>query len=117
MNSNASANPYRIKATYSGDLRPILPARRQLISFWSPNYFGRLFEQEILVKAEGERIWMPVQSPLIPDFQTELERGDRVELLVMAVGTIDDEERHEWAFVINEFAAALQDALQAHDRY
>jgi hypothetical protein len=116
INSNASANPYRIKATYLGDLRPIVPARRQLIWFWSPNYFGRLFEQELLVEAEGERIWMPVQSPLIADFQRELERGDRVELFIMAVGTIDDEDRHEWVFVINEFAGELQEALQAYRR-
>jgi hypothetical protein len=117
INANAGANPYRVKATYLGDLRPILPNRRQLISFWSPDYFARLFEREILVEAEGERIWMPVQSPLIPDFQKELERGDRVELFIMAVGTIDNEDRHEWVFIINQFAGGLeQQALQAYDR-
>ena len=56
---------------------------------------------------------MPVQSPLIENFQTELERGDRVELFIMAVGTIDDEDRHEWVFIINEFAG---EAFQAYNR-
>lgn len=117
INLSAIANPYRIKARYLGDLRPILPGRRQLIRFWSRDYFARLFEQEILVEADGERIWMPVQSPLIKDFQTELERGDSVELFIMVVGTIDNEERHEWVFVINEFAGELQEqAPQTYDR-
>ena len=117
INLNAIANPYRINARYLGDLRPILPGRRQLIRFWSPDYFARLFEHEILVEADGERIWMPIQRPLIRDFQTELERGDSVELFIMAVGTIDNEERHEWVFVINEFAGELQQQPpQTYDR-
>jgi hypothetical protein len=76
-----------------------------------------LFERELLVEADGERIWMPVQSPLIPDFQKELERGDRVELFIMAVGTIDNKDRHEWVFIINQFAGELkQQALEAYNR-
>jgi hypothetical protein len=62
-----------------------------------------------IVEAEGERIWMPVQSPLIPDFQTELGRGDAVDLFIMAVGTID-EDRHEWVFAVNELPCWLREA-------
>lgn len=113
INSNASVNPYRVKARYLGDLRPISPIRRQLIWNWSPAHFARLFERELLVETEGERIWMPVQSSLIPDLQKELERTDMVELFIMAVGTIDNKDRHDWVFVINEFTSGFEQlALQ-----
>ena len=61
----------------------------------------------MLVEAEGEQYWMPVQSQLIPDFQNELKSGDKVELYVMAIGSIDHDDEHEWIFIINEFQKLL----------
>lgn len=111
VNAAAARSPYRIKAVYLGELRTMPPQRLALVRDWwgaksgIGDAFTRRFERELLVETEGERIWMPVQTPLIEDFRREMRSGDAVELYVMAVGTLDDKDIHDWVFIINEFQA------------
>jgi hypothetical protein len=124
INAEATSKPVRVKAVYLADLRQMSPFRREFIrKWWGATFkisddFTQLFEQELLVEAEGEQYWIPVQSQLIPDFQNELKSGDKVELYVMAIGSIDHEDKHEWIFIINEFqklltASAVNSRLKA----
>jgi hypothetical protein len=103
VNAEAASNPYRIHAVYLSEFRTIPPAKLQLIKFQIPDPFTILFKYEVLVEAEAEKYWMPVQTPLIPYLKKELPKGGRVCFYIMAVGRVDREEKHDWVFIINEF--------------
>ena len=108
INAEATARPYRIEGVYLDELRPIAPARIELIrKWWGETFkvddrFTRLFETELLFEVEGTQYWMPSQKQVIPYFQ-ELRKGDKVELYVMVIGTIDNRDTHEWIIIVNEF--------------
>lgn len=109
VNAGATAAPYRIEAVYLGETRPMSPVRTSFLrkvwggAFRIDEAFTSLFETELLFEVEGERYWMPVQSSVIPYVYKELATGDRTDLYVMVVGTIDDEHGHEWIIIVNEF--------------
>ena len=109
VNAEAASKPYRINAGYLSEFRRIPQAKLQLLKDWwggmfnVPGDFTKLFEHEVLIQVETDQYWMPVQSPVIPYLQKELQKGDRVWLYIMAVGSLDYEESHDWVFIINEF--------------
>jgi len=113
INAEATLKPYRIVGIYLGDLRQMSAFRKEFIRKWWGTMYGvqkeftHLFESELLFEVEGNQYWMPVQNELIPYFQKELSKGDRVYLYIMLVGTIDHENEHEWMIIVNEFRKEL----------
>jgi hypothetical protein len=109
VNAHAAVKPYRIEGIFLSEQRPMPPVRTELIRKWwgvmfkIGDQFTRLFEKELLFEVEGTQYWMPVQNQVIPYFQNELTTGDKIDLYVMVVGTIDKEDQHEWIIIVNEF--------------
>lgn len=109
INAAAAARPYRISGNYLGELRPISNVKVEFIRKWWGSAlkigedFTHLFENELLFEVEGAQYWMPVQRQVLPYFHKELTKGDAIDLYVMILGTIDNENEHEWIIIVNEF--------------
>lgn len=97
---------YKVRVTYSGERRKMKDAVGQLLSLWGKTlqvdpWMINLYEHEIRVREEDRYYWLPIQEPLVKDFQEEVPAGRKVDLYVMLVGSTKEER----VFIVNEFRA------------
>ena len=77
--------PSKMQVTYTGQSRPILPARRDFISRWVGIFsrskeYAPLYEREYLYKEDDEEYWLPTSAPIAKYFDKELKPGDKITL-------------------------------------
>jgi hypothetical protein len=89
-------------------IRKILPQRKELIERWGEAFninphIIQIFQYEMLFLEDSTEYWLPVQNQLLPLFQKELKKGDKVDLFVMAIGTLTYPDKTDWVFIVNEF--------------
>lgn len=108
FNGRATVQPYRTTSIYMNIIRKILPQRKELIERWGEAFninphIIQIFQYEMLFLEDSTEYWLPVQNQLLPLFQKELKKGDKVDLFVMAIGTLTYPDKTDWVFIVNEF--------------
>lgn len=104
--------PSRVRIVYTGQFREISATRQFAIARWAEVYlpdkadvYVPLFQHEVLVREGSEEFWMPVQEPLIPYMENELQVEGKATMLVVWMGAIlsgpDEVER---IYLVNEFS-------------
>lgn len=111
-NSPEYQYPSRIHVIYTGEFREISDEHQLLLDFWADPFgsrkeFADLFEHEALFIEGDTEYWIPVQEPLIPYMENELEVNKKAIIYVIWIGasmksTVDKAER---VFLLNEFRA------------
>jgi hypothetical protein len=71
-------------------------------SFKNPEYRD-LYATEFLFTEGSVAYWLPVQKQLIPYFEQELKKGDKVNLYVVWVGGRKESGTIEHVFSVNDF--------------
>lgn len=95
---------------YSGFFRPLSPSREVLFWFLASSTnseetkaYVAFFKQELLVR-EGEiEFWVPVQEPLIPYMEDELEVGQLMTIYIRLLGAVPSDQSMEFVYLLNEF--------------
>lgn len=102
---SADAYPTRAELTYTGEERPLSPARRALITGWLHAMGGRdtaiaqRYGAELRFR-EGERTyWIPVQDAMLPWVHEHLQPGDSATVFVLWMGALTAHGRTEWLFL------------------
>ena len=110
VNSVLSAAQFssRIKAKYTGSLRPIPYDKKNIIAMYCKNLFpshnyADMFVNEYLFYEETSEYWLPVQSKVADFFDVELSPKDSVYLYCVWVGAVKRKKEAEWIFLVNEF--------------
>jgi hypothetical protein len=95
---------------YSSQFRPLAPSREVLFSFFTASTnseqiktYAALFKQELLVREGETEFWVPIQEPLIPYMEDELEVGQLMTIYVRLLGTVQVDQNMEFVFLLNEF--------------
>lgn len=81
----------KVQVTFTGDSRPMLPARKQFVSNWAgvfghPKEYADRYETEYLYKEGDDEYWLGTQTPLTKYFPKELKPGDKITLYVISIG-------------------------------
>lgn len=95
---------YRIRVHTTRTIRAIPPVRKKLIDGWAqmasaPSAFIKLYQRELLVTAENQEIWVPIQEPLLAPLAEELPKGGELDLYVLLIGGISE----GWFLMVTEF--------------
>ncbi len=109
-----NANPLysQVRVVYTGTLRPVSSARKDLLKMWAEllnikttkgSDVTKLYENELLFTECGTEYWLPVQKQVIPYFEKELQKGDMVSLFIGRVGGEKVGDKWDWLFLVNEF--------------
>jgi len=102
--------PSRMTVIYTGSSRPIPQIKKDLIIRWarqyagSPDHYTVNREAEQLFTENGVDYWMSIPKPLIQQFETELKKGDQVELYLIRLGGIRNKDKWESVLLVEKFA-------------
>jgi hypothetical protein len=99
----------RVRATYTGEERPVDPDTRRLIYVWlksrgADSTYVNLFETEVQFETSSGTYWFPMQSKPLSYMRREVPDGGMVELYVTFMGAYASPgEPLSWVFCVNEF--------------
>lgn len=100
-------DPVAATVQYSGLFRPLEPSREAILwalgKSFNQEEFTALFEHELLVREGEVEYWIPVQEPLIPYLEDEVEVGHFMSAYVRLAGAVPDGDNIEFVFLLNEF--------------
>jgi hypothetical protein len=99
----------RIKVTYTGSTRPISSAKKAhldllVTSFGADQSVINQYQTEMLFLEGTEEHWLPVRGQLIPFFQREVNKGDKITIYAEWVGAKKIDNRWQWIFMVHEFS-------------
>lgn len=113
--------PSRVKVTYSGSARKVLPPKKLHLDMLTeafkvdPKVISR-YETEMLFLEGTEEHWLPVQKDLIPFFEKELTKGEEVVLYAEWVGAKKTDDKWDWIFLVNEFQKLKKRTITAEPK-
>jgi hypothetical protein len=89
----ARKESYRVRATWTGDLRAVDPSTSEVLDMAQKANTGDfgvpmrdLFKREAHVAADGVGYWLPIQEPIIAYFEKEAAGGKPATLFVTYFG-------------------------------
>jgi hypothetical protein len=100
--------PSRVRVIYTGESRPISPQKQELLSLYiemrgdDPSIVD-FFQTEYRFLEGSSEYWLPIQHPLIPYLEDELEVGDTATLFVILIGANAENGALDHVILINEF--------------
>ena len=100
--------PSVVRLTYTGELRSLSTERKKFIELWAGSYyrnpgFANLYESEFLFKEGIADYWLPVQKQVAKYFDSELKKGELVDLYLIRPGGLKVKGKTEWVFLVEEF--------------
>jgi hypothetical protein len=103
------SDPVRAQVTYTGLYRPTSAEKQRFIAFYMDSVrtpeFAKKFVTELLFIEDGMEFWLPVQDVLLPSFEKEVRKGERVILFANWIGItypeLNGSRLH--VFLVNEF--------------
>lgn len=111
-NSPEYQYPSQVHVIYTGEFREISVIHQFVIDLWTgpsgdKTEFTDLFKQEARFVEGNMEYWIPVQEPLIPYMENELEVNGKTIIYVLWIGaslesTVEEADR---VFLMNEFRA------------
>lgn len=95
---------YVVEGLYAGEHRELIPARADLFRAWAqslghPPEHATLCAHEVLVRADKQTYWLPLQNSLLEPFAQEARRGARLRLHIMYIGAVGKDR----VFMVNRF--------------
>ena len=107
---SAIAHKYRIVTKFSRDLRALSKDGNELLRRYgkqipSNQHVVEMYRHELLVQENGVDYWVPIQEQLIPAMGDELKQGERFELYVALIGSLNN----RCVFIATEFNANPKD--------
>ena len=99
----------RIKVTYTGSTRSVSSAKKQhldmlVTSFGADQSVIDQYQTEMLFLEGTDEHWLPVRGQLIPFFQREVTKGDKVTIYAEWVGAKKIDNKWQWIFMVHEFS-------------
>lgn len=70
-----------------------------------------IFENEVLVRANGNKYWLPIQNELLGYWEDEMRLNNKGLIYLRAFGSTNDIEENKWLFTINSFNSNLYDGI------
>jgi hypothetical protein len=101
--------PSAVRATYTGESRPMSAERKKFVETWARSYFrntgyANLYAAEFLFKEGNEDYWLPVQKDVAKYFSEELKKGDPVDLYLISPGGLRvNNGKTLWVFLVEQF--------------
>jgi dienelactone hydrolase len=102
--------PSRMTVIFIGTSRPIPQIKKDLIVRWarqyagSPEHYTTNRESELLFTEDGVDYWLSIPKPLLQQLETELKKGDEVDLYLIRPGGIRNEDKWEPVLLVEKFA-------------
>lgn len=98
----------RVRATYTGQSRPLDPRKSAFITAFASTSVGNasyaaLYQREYRFTAAGRDWWLPAQNQVAGYFAKELKAGEAVTLYVRNAGGFRLSDGWDWMFLIEEF--------------
>ena len=98
----------RVRATYTGQSRPLDQRRQAFIYTFASTSVGNdkyasLYQREYRFTADGRDWWLPAQSQVAGYFARELKPGQAVTLYVRNAGGFRLSDSWDWVFLVEEF--------------
>jgi hypothetical protein len=98
----------KMLVTFTGQSRPMLPARKQFLSNWAglfnhPKEYAARYETEYLYKEGDDEYWLGTQTPVTKYFPKELKPGDKITLYVISIGGYRTKEGFDCVILVEEF--------------
>ena len=98
----------KMRVTFTGQSRPMLPARRQFVSNWAgvfgqPKEYADRYETEFLYKEGDDEYWLGTQTPVAKYFPKELKPGDTITLYVISIGGYRTKDGVECVLLVEEY--------------
>lgn len=99
----------RVRATYTGETRPIQPSPRYMLRSWlrsaglDSNYVN-LYSSSVRFGTTVGDLWLPVQSKPLEYMQDEFSKGDHLELYAVYIGAFATGRGPiRWMILVNEY--------------
>ena len=111
----------RVRATYTGQSRPLDQRRQAFIYTFATTSVGndkysQLYQREYRFTADGKDWWLPAQSQVAGYFGKELKPGETVILYVRNAGGFRLSDSWDWVFLIEEFDTPGGDKAAPEDK-
>jgi hypothetical protein len=100
---------YKVEAKYLGKTRAInvnvLSSMKRVFKLYigNPEQLDEMAKTEVLIEIEGEKVWMPIQEPLLVDFKKEIKDGNYVTLYCLFLNEHSQDKTLYNTFFISEF--------------
>jgi hypothetical protein len=102
--------PSVVRLTYTGESRPLNSEQKKFIETWGRDYyrnrgFVNLYGAEFLFKEGAEEYWLPVQKDVAKYFDSELNKGELVDLYLISPGGLRGANKGKtaWIFLVEQF--------------
>jgi hypothetical protein len=100
--------PSKVGATFIGTIRPISPAKKEVIRQWSRLYAGSMehytnqYQKEVLFNEQGTHYWLAVQnkSQLL---KRSVKKGQPLDLFLIRLGATTIGKKNDWVLLIENF--------------
>lgn len=98
----------KMQVTFTGESRPMLPARKQFVSNWAgvfgqPKNYADRYETEYLYKEGDDEYWLGTQTPITKYFPKELKPGDKITLFVITTGGYRTKDGVDCVILVEEY--------------
>jgi hypothetical protein len=98
----------KMQVTFTGESRPMLPARKQFVSNWAgvfgqPKDYADRYETEYLYKEGDDEYWLATQTPVTKYFPKELKAGDKITLYVISIGGYRTKDGVDCVILVEEY--------------
>lgn len=98
----------RVRATYTGQSRPLDQRRQAFIYTFAATSVGnetysQLYQREYRFTSGGKDWWLPAQNQVAGYFGKELKPGETVTLYIRNAGGFRLSDSWDWVFLIEEF--------------
>lgn len=106
---DASHAKYKATVTYTGEMRPIDPNVKRLITMWAtalqhPDSVPAVFNNEVQVFQAGKTYWMPIQDVLVAPWREEMGPGTEAGVYLLLMGAYERAP----VFTVASFMAKIQ---------
>lgn len=100
--------PSRVRVTYRGTVRPVVPHKKKLIAEWAARYAGNqehytTFTNEVLFRESGVDHWLVVKKSDLPDLKRQFQKGRAIDLYLLRLGALKAGNDWEWVLLVDKF--------------
>jgi hypothetical protein len=93
---------------FTADVRPVSPARRQLVDLWfekngfPPNASSSLMAQEARFIDGNNEYWIVMRNKTLDDIVKNIKKGDSIVLNTILAGAVKNGDKVDWVFLSGE---------------
>ncbi|HKO96237.1 MAG TPA: hypothetical protein VJU86_04555 [Pyrinomonadaceae bacterium] len=101
--------PSRVRLTFRGSVRSLPEDRKALLRRWTQRYAGAPefymanYQSEMLFNETGTNHWLTIGKQLIKQIQNDLNRGDKVDLFLIRLGSVNGPSEREGLLLVESF--------------